>query len=493
MCAEENQHRRIKGNSMRKIDIISSKSMAHRAYICSALAKLCGADGEISSRDFADSGRLSERKETDSSALARLGSVVQVECRASSKDIDATISCLEALVAGQREMHPGESGSTLRFLLPIMGALGHSADFYGEGRLPERPLSPLYEELTRHGCKLSPMGSIPLTIEGQLEAGDFNIAGDVSSQYISGLLFALPLLEDDSRIIISGKFESKAYVDMTMKVLRDFGIEVDEEPGEVRRSGSTVMPGEEAVALQSQVSTYIYNVPGGQKYKSPGTYVVEGDWSNACFWLAAGALVPGGIAVGGLDQNSLQGDKAIVPILEEFGARVDARADEIWVGPPAGADDEKAQIGASGTDDEKAQTGASGAGLRGIEIDASQIPDMVPVLAVLASAAAGDTVIKNAGRLRIKESDRLASVTQVLNALGADIEEKPEGLVIHGVQRLKGGKVSSHNDHRIAMMAAIASLISEGKVEIEGKEAVAKSYPRFFEDLRDLELDRKVE
>ena len=472
---------------MRKIDIISSKSMAHRAYICSALAKLCGADGEISSRDFADSGRLSERKETDSSALARLGSVVQVECRASSKDIDATISCLEALVAGQREMHPGESGSTLRFLLPIMGALGHSADFYGEGRLPERPLSPLYEELTRHGCKLSPMGSIPLTIEGQLEAGDFNIAGDVSSQYISGLLFALPLLEGDSRIIISGKFESKAYVDMTMKVLRDFGIEVDEEPGEVRRSGSTVMPGEEAVALQSQVSTYIYNVPGGQKYKSPGTYVVEGDWSNACFWLAAGALVPGGIAVGGLDQNSLQGDKAIVPILEEFGARVDARADEIWVGPPAGAEPQTGR-GAASNAESQASTG-----LVGIEIDASQIPDMVPVLAVLASAAAGDTVIKNAGRLRIKESDRLASVTQVLNALGADIEEKPEGLVIHGVQRLKGGKVSSHNDHRIAMMAAIASLISEGKVEIEGKEAVAKSYPRFFEDLRDLELDRKVE
>ncbi|MDO5302931.1 MAG: 3-phosphoshikimate 1-carboxyvinyltransferase [Clostridia bacterium] len=479
MCAEENQHRRIKGNSMRKIDIISSKSMAHRAYICSALAKLCGADGEISSRDFADSGRLSERKETDSSALARLGSVVQVECRASSKDIDATISCLEALVAGQREMHPGESGSTLRFLLPIMGALGHSADFYGEGRLPERPLSPLYEELTRHGCKLSPMGSIPLTIEGQLEAGDFNIAGDVSSQYISGLLFALPLLEGDSRIIISGKFESKAYVDMTMKVLRDFGIEVDEEPGEVRRSGSTVMPGEEAA--------HIYNVPGGQKYVSPGSYTVEGDWSNACFWLAAGALVPGGIAVGGLDQNSLQGDKAIVPILEEFGARVDARADEIWVGPPAGAEPQTGR-GAASNAESQASTG-----LVGIEIDASQIPDMVPVLAVLASAAAGDTVIKNAGRLRIKESDRLASVTQVLNALGADIEEKPEGLVIHGVQRLKGGKVSSHNDHRIAMMAAIASLISEGKVEIEGKEAVAKSYPRFFEDLRDLELDRKVE
>lgn len=463
MCAEENQHRRIKGNSMRKIDIISSKSMAHRAYICEYLSRITSGD------------------------------IGEVECRASSKDIDATISCLEALVAGQREMHPGESGSTLRFLLPIMGALGHSADFYGEGRLPERPLSPLYEELTRHGCKLSPVGSIPLIIEGQLEAGDFNIAGDVSSQYISGLLFALPLLEDDSRIIISGKFESKAYVDMTMKVLGDFGIRVDEEPGEGRRSGPTVMPGEEAVALQSQAPTHIYSIPGGQKYKSPGTYVVEGDWSNACFWLTAGALVPGGIAVRGLDIDSLQGDKAILPILEEFGARVDARADEIWVGSPVGADDEKAQTGASGADDEKAQTGAAGAGLRGIEIDASQIPDMVPALAVLASAAKGDTVIKNAGRLRIKESDRLATVTQVLNALGADIEEKPEGLVIHGVQKLKGGKVSSHNDHRIAMMAAIASIISDGQVQIEGKEAVKKSYPGFFEDLQGMDLSGKVE
>lgn len=364
-----------------------------------------------------------------------------VICNSSSKDIEATKNCLRAMLAGEREMHPGESGSTLRFLLPVMGALGHTADFYGEGRLPERPLSPLYEELIAHGCSISPIGSIPLTIEGQLQPGTFTIAGDVSSQYISGLLFALPLLDGDSRIVITGRFESKAYVDMTLKVLRDFGIEVSEED-------------------------YGFFIRGNQNYRSPESYKVEGDWSNGCFWLVAGAFVQGGIKVTGLDMNSLQGDREIVRLLREFGATVEIHDDGIVVAPGK---------------------------LNGIVIDASQIPDMVPILAVLAAVAEGDTVIRNAGRLRIKESDRLATVTQVMTTLGADIDEKPDGLVIHGVSKLAGREVSSHNDHRIAMMAAIASLVSEGKVKIKGKEAVAKSYPEFFRDMAMLGLDGNVE
>ena len=396
--------------SPRTIDIISSKSDAHRAYICSALAER---DSDFTSR---------------------------VSCRTGSKDIDATIRCLKALIAGEREMHPGESGSTLRFLLPVMGALGHTADFYGEGRLPERPLSPLYEELVAHGCRISPVGSIPLTIEGRLQPGTFTIAGDVSSQYISGLLFALPLLDGDSRIVVTGRFESKAYVDMTLKVLRDFGIEIREED-------------------------WGYAVKGNQKYRAGEEYKVEGDWSNGCFWLAAGAFVPGGIKVFGLDMNSLQGDKEIVSLLKRFGAEVSSDKDGITVAP---------------------------GNLKGIEIDASQIPDMVPILSVLAAVADGDTVIRNAERLRIKESDRLATVTEVMTALGAKIDEKPDGLVIHGVSKLTGSRVSSHNDHRIAMMAAIASLVSDGPVEIEGKEAVAKSYPDFFIDMAALGLDEKV-
>lgn len=392
---------------MKKIDIIQSKSDAHRALICEALAE----------------------------------NSCHIQCSADSKDIQATRKCLKALKEGREEMYCGESGSTLRFLLPVMGALGHKASFYPEGRLPQRPLSPLYEELTAHGCRLSPKGSVPLTIEGQLEPGIFNIPGNVSSQYISGLLFALPLLEDDSRIVISGKLESRAYVDMTIKALRDFGVKIEED-----------------------AEGFI--IPGGQKYRAPKGYRVEGDWSNGCFFLAAGALLDEGICVSGLNLDSLQGDKEILSLLKEFGAEVEADEEEIRV---------------------------CRGELKGIEIDASQIPDMVPILAVLACAAEGTTTIKNAGRLRIKECDRLAAVTKELNALGGEIEELPEGLIIHGRKRLVGGQADSWNDHRIAMMAAVASLICEDKVIIDGAEAVNKSYPDFFQVMKDAGLDQKIE
>ncbi len=478
--------------SPRIIDIISSKSDAHRALICSALSQISRADGEISNRDFADRGSVPEGRATCSDmfsgelAVAKLAMAnsqknrsveedakenmpaefeAAVICNSSSKDIDATIACLKALLAGESEMHPGESGSTLRFLLPVMGALGHKADFYGEGRLPERPLSPLYEELIAHGCTISPIGSIPLTIEGQLKPGTFTIAGDVSSQYISGLLFALPLLKGDSRIVITGSFESRAYVDMTLKVLRDFGIQIGEE-----ESG--------------------FFVRGNQNFQTPSSYRVEGDWSNGCFWLAAGALVPGGVSVRGLNPQSLQGDKAILELLRQFGAEVRVLSGDSESCSTGGAEAEGAS---DGFDIGETVIRISPGELKAIEIDASQIPDMVPILSVIAAVAEGDTVIKNAGRLRIKESDRLATVTEVMNGLGADIDEKPDGLVIHGVSKLTGGKISSHNDHRIAMMAAIASLVSENPVVIEGKEAVAKSYPEFFKDMAALGLDGKVE
>lgn len=392
---------------MRKIKVIQSKSDAHRAMICSALA------------------------END----------CKVECSADSKDIRATKACIEALKAGKEEMYCGESGSTLRFLLPVMGALGHTASFYPEGRLPERPLSPLYEELIAHGCSISPKGSVPLTIRGQLQPGIFTIPGNVSSQYISGLLFALPLLREESKIRICGKLESRAYVDMTIKVLSDFGIRIEET-----------------------LNGFI--VPGGQKYTASSDYQVEGDWSNGCFWLTAGALTEEGVSVTGLDPNSLQGDKEIVSLLKRFGAEVENSDGEIRV-----------------------RRGK----LKGVEIDASQIPDMVPVLAVLACGAEGTTEIKNAGRLRIKECDRLTAVTRELNALGGDVEELPEGLIIRGKGRLKGGKADSWNDHRIAMMCAIASVICDEKVELTGAKAVNKSYPEFFEVLKEAGLDGNVE
>lgn len=396
---------------MRHIEIIPSKSDAHRALICAALSDLTS------------------------------GRACQVVCSSTSQDIEATAKCLAALETGRSQMYCGESGSTLRFLLPVMGALGYRAEFYPEGRLPERPLSPLYEELESHGCRLSPQGSVPFVIEGQLKPGFFRIPGDVSSQYISGLLFALPLLEEESRIVIEGELQSRPYVEMTIRVLRDFGIEI--------------LPVDDG-----------YRVPGGQRYGAPPVYQVEGDWSNGCFWLAAGALVPGGVCVSGLNPDSLQGDKEILRLLSRFGARTEVSAEGIAVMPDT---------------------------LCGIEIDASQIPDMVPILAVIACGAKGKTTIKNAGRLRIKESDRLASVSQVLAGLGADITELAEGLEILGTGRLAGGTADSWGDHRIAMMAAIASLICDGPVTITGSQAVKKSYPDFFRILEEAGLGENIE
>lgn len=392
---------------MREIEIISSKSDAHRALICAALS--------------------------DSSC--------EVIVNATSKDIEATKACMAALVAGDPKMYCGESGSTLRFLLPVMSALGKRVEFYPEGRLPQRPLSPLYEELVDHNVKLSPVGTVPFVSEGQLTSGTFTIDGGVSSQYISGLLFALPMLDGDSEIVITGKLESAAYVEMTLDTIRKFGVEIEKtEAG--------------------------FFVKGNQKYHGPEKYYVEGDWSNGCFMLAAGAIAEGGIRVAGLKENSIQGDKKIISLLQQMGARVTIESEEVCVMPGE---------------------------LHGIDIDASQIPDMVPILACLACRAEGQTKIYNAGRLRIKESDRLAAVSHVLNTLGGKVTELEDGLIIEGTGTLKGGCISSYNDHRIVMMAAVCSLFSEGIITIEGSDAVNKSYPGFFDDFRKLGFGDKIE
>lgn len=394
---------------MKIINSIASKSDAHRALICAALSeKQCN-----------------------------------VIFDTTSEDIEATVSCLSAMKEGRKEMHCKESGSTFRFLLPIMGALGYEADFYPEGRLPDRPLSPLYEEMIKKGCTLSKQGEIPFKVRGRLRPGEYNIAGNVSSQYISGLLFALPLLEFDSFISITGELQSKDYIEMTLKTLSAFGIIIEK-----KKQG--------------------FFIRGNQKYISPETYKVEGDWSNAAFWLIAGAFTEGGIGVKGLNQDSAQGDKRIIEVIRNFGAKVEIKEDLIYV---------------------------SKGRLKGTTIDASQIPDMIPAIAVLAAEAEGETRILNAERLRHKESDRLHSITEVIQSLGGDVEEFADELIIHGTKGkgLIGGKVQTFGDHRIVMMAAIASLICKEKVVITGTEAVRKSYPHFFEDLNKLQMDRNIE
>lgn len=401
-----------------KLTAIPSKSCAHRLLLAAALA-----DGPT-----------------------------RIACARLSEDIEASAACLNALGArvshenGAFTVHPlhrnapgavsgalldcGECGTTLRFLLPVVCALGAQGAFTGRGRLAQRPLSPLYEELVRHGAVLSGQGCFPLRFSGQLASGDYTLAANVSSQFIGGLLFALPLLEGDSRLELTGPVESRPYIEMTLDVLRLFGIEINVSADE-----------------------RVFFVPGGQSYRSPGQIQTEGDWSNAAFWLTAGALSESGIMVTGLSARSRQGDRAVLEILERFGARVSGGGD----------------------------ASVSGGALCACEIDASQIPDLVPVLSVAAAAASGTTVIRGAGRLRLKESDRLCTVRQMLCALGGRARETQDGLIITGGP-LSGGRVDAAGDHRIAMAAAVASVCCKGPLEILGAEAVGKSYPTFFED-----------
>ena len=399
------------------VSAIPSKSQTHRALICSALAD----------------------------------APTHIKCEGTSRDIEATAACLTALGADIRSessgcavrprsgdsrglpLHCGESGSTFRFLLPVAGALGNKTEFRLEGRLPERPLSPLYEELSRHGCSLSPQGSNPFYIEGQLTPGSYSLEASVSSQFISGLLFALPLLDGDSEIKMTGRIESLPYIELTVAMLERYGI-------------------------KTQLHDTTFHVPGGQLYRSPKLITVEGDWSNAAFWLAAGAIDGNGITCTGLDIQSRQGDRAILELLAQFGAKVQQGSSTVTV----------------------SSAKLHGGKLQGIDIDARDIPDLVPVLSVVAAAAEGTTKVYNAGRLRGKESDRLASVVDLLSKLGADIHETEDGLIINGGSALTGGQVSSWGDHRIAMSAAVAAVLCSEPVIISGAEAVNKSYPGFF-------------
>ena len=364
-----------------------------------------------------------------------------------SEDILATRQCLQSLGAQfcrqqQRlqvkpitridttklhELDCGESGSTLRFMLPLAGSLAARARFRAHGRLPQRPLSPFLEELAAHGCSFSAPRP-PFELSGRLSAGLYSLPGNISSQFITGLLFALPLLDEDSRILLSSRLQSSGYVDLSLELLRQFGIHcVASDDG--------------------------YQVPGRQKYVSPGLLQVEGDWSNAAFFLVAGAL-NGPLSCSGLQSDSKQGDKRIIQELKRFGAKVSENEGAVLVEP--------------GT-------------LAGSDVDMSEIPDLLPILAVLACFARGSSHFYNAARLRIKESDRLNAVKNMIVALGGQAEEKQDSLTVHGQHELRGGVVDGCRDHRIVMAAAIAATRCRQNVQIINAQAVRKSYPDFFQ------------
>ncbi len=407
---------RLKG----KVDIPSSKSVAHRVLICAALAESNNEESIISGISW-------------------------------SKDIEATIDAMSALGAGfYVGQHDGmtqhviginsnmpkfpelkkkpekavidcnESGSTLRFIIPVAAALGIETEFHGRGRLPQRPIDIYIRELSKKGITFDYHNTMPFTMSGQLESGVYEIEGNVSSQFITGLLFALPMLDGDSEIVLTSHLESRPYVDITIDVMKRFGVTIDEtENG--------------------------FHVKGNQKYK-PHSEKVEGDYSQAAFFYVANAL-GSSITLDNLNSDSVQGDKKVLDIIKSM---------------------------------------CYNGNIGSFRADCSDIPDLVPVLAVLAAFGNAESVIYNAERLKIKESNRLETTAELINNIGGNAHVTDDGIVIRPTGTMHGGTVDSYGDHRIVMAAAIAGTKTDGNVIIKGAEAVEKSYPDFFKDYKNL-------
>ena len=395
------------------VNVPPSKSDVHRAIICAAMAN----------------------------GVSRISPV------ALSNDIKATIGCIKALGADAvlennvltvdgTNMYKnktalldcGESGSTLRFFIPIAAVGNINATFVGKGKLPQRPIGIFTEALPKAGTVCKTEGGLPLEIKGQLKSGIFEIPGNVSSQFITGLLLALPILEGDSEIVLTSPLESVGYIAMTIRTMKQFGVNI-------------------------RATEKGWHIKGGQSYKTCD-YTTDGDWSQAAFFMVLGA-VSGKVTVKGVAKDSTQGDKKCAEILARFGAKVTQLDNEVTV--------------------EKGE-------LKAITVDASQIPDLVPVLSVCAAFAEGTTKIINAERLRIKECDRLKATAELLNNLGGKVKELSDGLEITGVSSLKGGNVNGYNDHRIVMSAAVCAARSDEDITATFAMSINKSYPDFYID-----------
>jgi 3-phosphoshikimate 1-carboxyvinyltransferase len=412
-----------------EVKIPPSKSMAHRAVICAALGN---GISKVTNIDYSDDIIATiEAMSALGAKIAKKDDYLEVCGIKSTENIEAN------KVKKERIIDCNESGSTLRFLVPIAALFDGVNRFVGRGNLGKRPLDTYYNIFNEQNIKYSFKEDIlDLKTEGKLKSGEFKVKGNISSQFITGLLFTLPLLEGDSKIIITTEMESKGYIDLTLSAMKDFGIEI----------------------INNNYEEFI--IRGNQTYKSRD-YRVEGDYSQAAFFFCADALF-NEVILNDLKLDSLQGDKEVIDILTRMGVTISNKNN-----------------GIIGTTTEGK--------LKATIIDGSQCPDIIPVVSLVAALGSGKTEIINAGRLRIKECDRLAAVTSELNKLGAKITEKEDGLIIEGVKELKGGaEVWSHKDHRIAMTIAIAATICKEPVILRDYECVSKSYPQFWDDYKNL-------
>ncbi len=401
---------RLKGT----LAVPPSKSIAHRALICAALAK---GESVVSPVDDSDDMRATTQcMQALGADISREGKTLRIKGKAHTP-------------AAQPEMDSLESGSTLRFLIPLSLVLSEGGRFFTKGRLGDRPLGPYEVAFAKQGITFEKApGSI--RVSGKLAPGQFELPGDVSSQFVTGLLLSLPLLDGDSEIILTTPPESEGYIDLTIQTMADFGVHV-------RRP-----------------SRQWFEIPGGQSYQA-GNYQVEGDYSQAAVLLCANAL-GSGIALKGLREDSLQGDRAVMELLTRMGARLIREGDALSI---------------------------AGGALKGIVIDGGAFPDILPMMALTCCLAKGESRIENAGRLRLKECDRLAATVEDLSKLGADIRAEGDAMVIHGRESLQGGvSVDSHNDHRMAMMLSISALYCREPIQLTDPGCVAKSWPGYWED-----------
>lgn len=386
-----------------KVTVPPSKSAAHRMIIAAALA-----DGVSEISNLYPSVDI----------LATMDCMRALGAKIDFKDDTARIAGISSAPrTAVLDCH--ESGSTLRFLIPVACALGVESEFLGSAKLPQRPITPFLKEFPSHGAafdfsKAESGNTLPCTVSGKLTPGRFEIDGEISSQFITGLMFALPILNGDSEIILTSRLMSKPYINITLGVLRDFGCEIAEiENG--------------------------YFIKGNQRLK-PFSGKVEGDYSQAAFFYAANSL-GSEITIDGLNKDSFQGDKIIAKICADF----------------------------------------KNSGGEPFEIDCSDTPDLVPILTVLACFCKGKSRVTNVARLRFKECDRLAVMEECLNKIGGKVTALEDCLEIEGVKSLSGGEINGHTDHRIPMSMAIAATACESPLIIRGAECVKKSFPNFFD------------
>ena len=405
------------------IEIPPSKSYSHRAVIAAALA-------ENGKKSKIDNLKFSVDITTTTDIMENWGA-----------EIERFESALEIIGNGgkvaprDKYVQCNESGSTIRFLIPVGITSENELIFDGKGKLVDRPLDSYYRIFDKQGLKYETTGGkLPLTVNGKLKPGNYEIDGNISSQFITGLLYALPLLEGDSKLIINKNLESKGYVDLTLEILKLAGIEI----------------------VNNDYKSF--DIRGNQTYK-PFDYTVEGDYSQVAFWIVAGIISANRdneVKCLHVNKNSLQGDREIIEIVTRMGAKLEIFDDYVIVKPSK---------------------------TKGTVIDISQCPDIGPVLTVLASLSEGETRIINGERLRIKESDRITSIKTELNKLGGNVSEEGDSLIIQGIEGFRGEvTVNAWNDHRIAMSLAVASTRCEKEIILEEAESVRKSYPHFWDD-----------